>query len=62
MSEAYTPTAGMLRALRDAASATEFDVRRCRLRGLLDHHQKPTFAGQLVINRENKRRQELAGG
>lgn len=62
MSEAYTPTAGMLCALRDAAAATEFDVRRCRLRGLLDHHQKPTFAGLLVMNRELHRQKELAGG
>lgn len=58
----YTPTAGMLRALRDARGASGFDYARCRLRGLLDLRLMPTAAGRAVLAREARRLSDLGHG
>lgn len=57
MSDLYTPTVGMLAALSGAAGATEVDVLRCRLRGLLSASLRPTEVGRACLQREIKRRQ-----
>lgn len=51
MSRAYTPTRGMILALHGHPHAAAFDVTRCRLRGLMDHRQKPTLAGRELRDR-----------